>query len=257
VPFNKIYLLLVVLFACTRFTPSPGAIMHTQLRASLRKFKDTKRSALREFESARPPARQAFLDDLLTRLTPWEWRALQEKVSAHRFQYDIIGNLPTELVHHIASYLKHYEIVALRRVCKRWRELLMAEELCRKVCLQNGFSVEPRLPGTMTWEYLLCYKSCKRKSLVQGRPWSKATYYEHASEDIWMRDQNYHNGKLAFARFEIASGKPEAINIIHFDSGNIVSLPVYARGPVRAMGLSDLLFSCVLDQYDHPLRRMH
>jgi hypothetical protein len=43
--------------------------------------------------------RQAFLHELPMRLTPWEWRDLQSRLAARKFNYDILGNLPNELIH--------------------------------------------------------------------------------------------------------------------------------------------------------------
>lgn len=45
------------------------------------------------------------LEALIKELTPYEWRFIQSLTSTRTFQFDIIGQLPVELVSHIFSYL--------------------------------------------------------------------------------------------------------------------------------------------------------
>lgn len=45
------------------------------------------------------------LEALIKELTPYEWRFVQSLTSTRTFRFDIIGQLPVELVSHIFSYL--------------------------------------------------------------------------------------------------------------------------------------------------------
>jgi hypothetical protein len=50
-------------------------------------------------------SRRSALQALLPELTPYEWRFLKFNLNARTFQFDIIGQLPVELVSEIFSYL--------------------------------------------------------------------------------------------------------------------------------------------------------
>lgn len=50
-------------------------------------------------------ARSTALEAFVNELTPYEWRKLHELTSSRTFQFDIVGQLPIELVAHIFSYL--------------------------------------------------------------------------------------------------------------------------------------------------------
>jgi hypothetical protein len=157
-------------------------------------------SSMRVVRDEKGAARQAFLDDVVSELTPWEWRDLYARLGACKFSFDVFGNLPIELVLCVASYLEDLDIISLRRVSKRWQEILRSEELCRKVCFQHNFTIQRQLSTEMTWEAFLSHKSGIQHSLVHGRPW--ANYLQHTSfgrDDL--RNVVYHNGKLAVFRY--------------------------------------------------------
>jgi hypothetical protein len=59
------------------------------------------------------------------------------RLSARKFNYNILGNLPAEFVHNIAGYLKDVDIISSRRVSQRWQEVLSSEELCGKACFSE------------------------------------------------------------------------------------------------------------------------
>jgi hypothetical protein len=71
--------------------------------------------ASQTLEYAGRAEKQVFLHELPTRLTPWEWRDLQSRLAARKFNYDILGNLPIELVPLLASYLEDIDIIALAK----------------------------------------------------------------------------------------------------------------------------------------------
>lgn len=205
-------------------------------------------------EDAKRAARHAFLNDVVSQLTPREWRDLQE-LAARKFNFDVFGHLPVELVHRIADYLEDLDIISSRRVSKRWQEILRSEELCRRLCFQNRFTCPHQLPKNTTWESLLSQKSSIQHSLVCGRPWSKVGYQLTLPDREALRNVVYHNGKLAYIRYSEGSDTASSIRIVHFDTGERISRPLDTLlplpvGPVYAMALSDSFFACVLKRYD-------
>ena len=202
---------------------------------------------------AKHAARHAFLNDVVDQLTPWEWRNLLTTLAARSFHYDILGNLPVELVHRVAGYLDGVDIISSRRVSKRWQELLRSEELCRKICFQKSLTSQQQLYKNMSWEALLSRKTCMMYSLAQGRPWSKVYHRIFLPKDPKMRIAAYHNGKFAFVHYSSSREVASAISIIRFQDGDTIPIPLDGlAGPVRSIALSDSLFSCLLDRYDHP-----
>jgi len=50
-------------------------------------------------------SRMAALDALTQELSPYEWRTVASKLHARTFQFDLVRNLPVEIVVTIFSYL--------------------------------------------------------------------------------------------------------------------------------------------------------
>ena len=50
-------------------------------------------------------SRRTALQALIQELTPYEWRFVHALTSTRSFHFDIVGQLPIELVSHIFSYL--------------------------------------------------------------------------------------------------------------------------------------------------------
>jgi F-box domain len=158
--------------------------------------------ASQTLDYARRAERDAFLQELPMRLTPWEWQDLQSRLAARKFNYEILRNLPIELVHLLASYLEDIDIISSRRVSRRWRELFRSEELCRRIFLQNGFGTQRQLPQNMTWESFLSHKLCRKHFLIQGRPWSAVSHRLPLSRREDLRNVAYYYGKLAYVRYQ-------------------------------------------------------
>jgi hypothetical protein len=59
--------------------------------------------AFRRLQTAE--SRRDALNDLVNELTPYEWRALHAITSTRSFQFDIIGQLPLELIAQIFRHL--------------------------------------------------------------------------------------------------------------------------------------------------------
>jgi hypothetical protein len=63
-------------------------------------------------------ARKEAIEALTKELSPYEWRALQSMTSVRSFQFDIIAQLPVELVAHVFAHLDTSSPYRLQRVSK-------------------------------------------------------------------------------------------------------------------------------------------
>ncbi|KAF1986956.1 hypothetical protein K402DRAFT_420613 [Aulographum hederae CBS 113979] len=75
-------------------------------------------------ESAIGLASKERLDAVVDGLDPYEWRYLCHKLQPRTFQYDIIGNLPIEIVALIFGHLGVSEPFIYQRVSQRWKSIL-------------------------------------------------------------------------------------------------------------------------------------
>lgn len=57
------------------------------------------------FRRLTKPSRQEALNALVEELDPYEWRTLQQTTASRSFQYDVIGQLPVEIVAQIFAHL--------------------------------------------------------------------------------------------------------------------------------------------------------
>lgn len=71
--------------------------------------------------------RQAALEALIAELSPYEWRSLCSLTNHRSFQFDIIGNLPVELVANVFEHLDVCEVFRLQRVRNTTRNILQRE----------------------------------------------------------------------------------------------------------------------------------
>ncbi|KAF1842397.1 uncharacterized protein K460DRAFT_370364 [Cucurbitaria berberidis CBS 394.84] len=102
-------------------------------------------------------SRHQALEALVRELTPYEWRALQTITSARLFQFDIIGQLPIELVAHIFSYLDTTTPCRLQRVSTRWAQRLRSPDVLKQ-------SLNQWFTGTITLQsadYALCTQKAR------------------------------------------------------------------------------------------------
>ncbi|KAJ6124979.1 hypothetical protein N7471_012296 [Penicillium samsonianum] len=69
-------------------------------------------------------SRRAVLSEILDNLNSYEIREVKSRFETMTFQCDLLDKLPIELVAMLAEYLNLADLIFLRRVSKRWRELL-------------------------------------------------------------------------------------------------------------------------------------
>ncbi|KAL4869342.1 hypothetical protein BDV12DRAFT_167955 [Aspergillus spectabilis] len=75
-------------------------------------------------------ARRAAYHQIIDQLSSYEWRDVKNRINERSFQKDILGELPVELAMHIIRYLNLDDVHLLRRVSKRWHDLLSSETTC-------------------------------------------------------------------------------------------------------------------------------
>jgi hypothetical protein len=66
-------------------------------------------------------SRREALKALVEELDPYEWRTLHQATASRSFQYDIIGQLPVELVAQIFAHLDTSTPYRLQRVRQPWK----------------------------------------------------------------------------------------------------------------------------------------
>jgi hypothetical protein len=67
-------------------------------------------------------SRREALCALVKELTPYEWRTLQHTTASRLFQFDIIGQLPVELVAQIFAHLDTSAPYRLQRVRQNYMD---------------------------------------------------------------------------------------------------------------------------------------
>jgi hypothetical protein len=91
-------------------------------------------------------SRRAALEALTRELSPFEWRDLASRLNARTFQYDIVGNLPVELVTSIFSHLDTSTPYRLQSV-RLLPTLKFLTELCIPQKLDVGIDAADRSVG--------------------------------------------------------------------------------------------------------------
>ncbi|KAL4877277.1 hypothetical protein BJY04DRAFT_129977 [Aspergillus karnatakaensis] len=74
--------------------------------------------------------RRIAYHQIIDQLTPYEWRDVKDRIEKRTFQRDILGELPLELALHIIRYLSIADVHRLRRVSRRWFNLLSSKAAC-------------------------------------------------------------------------------------------------------------------------------
>jgi hypothetical protein len=98
-------------------------------------------------------SRREALNALVEELDPYEWRTLHQTTASRSFQYDIIGQLPVELVAQIFAHLDTSTPYRLQRVRQPW-----------KLC-ESRNPANPASQVSRQWHQLLCSPDVLKKSL--------------------------------------------------------------------------------------------
>ncbi|KAL3460550.1 hypothetical protein BJX64DRAFT_278438 [Aspergillus heterothallicus] len=76
------------------------------------------------------PARHIAIHQIINELSPFEWRDVKARINERSFQKDILGAVPLEISVQIAQYISLAELHLLRRVSRRWHDILSSKATC-------------------------------------------------------------------------------------------------------------------------------
>jgi hypothetical protein len=193
------------------------------------------------------PARHEFLDELIEGLTAYEWRYLRDRLMQRYLHFDVFGKLPLELAVCVAAYLDPLDVVALRRVSKRWHSLLTADEVSKQVYL-NCFPLQD-LPDSAKWTEHLDQRLCCEHALACGRPWSKADFVD-SSLDLtagYMSQAQLRGSHFAWHARALSHNLREHIAVLSLGTSSVSRYFPSTRSLLRAetVALSDILVGCI------------
>lgn len=152
-----------------------------------------------------PDSNCCSIQSILRSLPREHVRELACHAGAIHFRFDIVGNLPIEILCLIFQDLPIYQAFQLRRVSKTWHQKLSAPELVESM-LQPWFAmgdVDLRMPQDASTaealairaEHVDAFKTGNPFSMVQGQwdvDWDEG--YKHRPTNI-----DYSNGRVAWA----------------------------------------------------------
>ena len=128
--------------------------------------------------------REQALKALTSELSPYEWRTLHATTSSRTFQFDVIGNLPVELVAQVFSNLDVAAPYRLQSVSKRWNHTLQSLHVI-KASLNQWYQ------GTVNFQdadHALCQKKARKINAFRtGKP--RKVYKitpEYEIDDIYL-----------------------------------------------------------------------
>ncbi|KAL4787540.1 hypothetical protein BJX76DRAFT_354028 [Aspergillus varians] len=113
-------------------------------------------------------ARRIAYHQIIDQLGPHEWRDVKKRINGRSFQKDILGALPLEIAVQIIQYLNLDDAHLLRRVSRRWYDVLSSNLACSVLFrLYTGGSLN-NLGGD--FKTTLARHSRQRLRLEQGNP---------------------------------------------------------------------------------------
>jgi len=113
---------------------------------------------------------------VLPGLSDQDWRHLTQVLSARRFQYDIVGNLPIELSTEVFKCLNLHAISELGLVCKRWYALTTNRSLL-------NILLGAKLPSVRA---ALCNETPLSNTSTLRRLFRRCKAFR-ACEPVWLR----------------------------------------------------------------------
>lgn len=157
---------------------------------------------LSSFKTLSPHARQVTYLSILDDLRLDERRLALDFLIA-KSHFDIIANLPTELVIRVAQFLDLCHIHLVRRVSKRWNLLFTSSGvISHPAVLRNFYNTIPGTPlpanpSSPTWlRDLRCY-AMRREAIVRARPYPLATDFPDYFENMTPTRCAYADGSFA------------------------------------------------------------
>ncbi|KAF1947779.1 hypothetical protein EJ02DRAFT_472136 [Clathrospora elynae] len=174
-------------------------------------------------------SRREALAALVNELTPYEWRALHAITSARSFQYDIIGQLPVELVAHIFIHLDTTAPYRLQIVSRRWNHVLRSLHVLKR-------SLNQWYDGTVDLhdaDYTLCQQKAQRVHAFRtGNP---NNMYKITPDDADIRDMCLTGDTLSW----VPSGNQRLAFVLDLTTWRLCTLSGEAREKIWGLFASD------------------
>lgn len=120
------------------------------------------------FKQLDKSARRTAYHQIIDQLDPYEWRDVRKRINERSFQKDILGILPLEIAVQIIKYLSLNDAHLLRRVSKRWYDVLSSRSAC-SVLLRLYIGVSFTSLGD-DFKSTLIHYSRRRRRLEHGNP---------------------------------------------------------------------------------------
>jgi hypothetical protein len=152
---------------------------------------------IKSFRNLQTTERDTSLEALTKELTPYEWRHLHAITSTRSFQFDIIGQLPVELVAQLFQHLDTTSPYRYQIVSRRWNNTLKSLHILKASLAQWD-------PSTLTLQdtsYDSCLKRARRihafrtgnpTSILKIIPTNKISEVLLKGDHlIWLQPQNY------------------------------------------------------------------
>ncbi|KAL2866831.1 F-box domain protein [Aspergillus lucknowensis] len=141
-------------------------------------------------------ARRTAIHQIIEQLGPHEWRDVKKRINERSFQKDILGELPLEIAVQIARYLNLGEFHVLRRVSRRWYDILCSKPACSAMFRQYTGDTLNDLDGS--YKSAFTHYSKHRQRLELGNPFERRQIDlpPMNGQDILVLD--YSNGRCAW-----------------------------------------------------------
>ncbi|KAL8722306.1 MAG: hypothetical protein Q9225_001211 [Loekoesia sp. 1 TL-2023] len=165
--------------------------------------------------------RSTFVQSLLESIPRKHIRELAYHAAAVDFRFDIIGNLPVEVLYMIFAYLEIYQAFQLRRVSKIWLKRLSAPDFVEAI-LQPWFAlgdVDLRMPSNISAEEALAIKAEHVDAFQTGNPFSM-TQGEWAFRLDDMITHRLSNIDYSCGRLAWVDEHPGLLHVRNLESGH-------------------------------------
>ncbi|KAL6229520.1 hypothetical protein BDW75DRAFT_249627 [Aspergillus navahoensis] len=152
-------------------------------------------------------ARRTVYHQIIDQLNPHEWRDVQKRINERTFRKDILGSLPLEVAAQIIQYFDLNDVHVLRRVSKRWHDILSSKSVCSALFRQyTGGSLDDEFKSTFA------LYSRQRSRLEQGYPVAHIQLDIPSGQDLDYCDGRYvwlADGDTTIVVFELCSQKTQ------------------------------------------------
>ncbi|KAL9000683.1 MAG: hypothetical protein Q9169_000719 [Polycauliona sp. 2 TL-2023] len=182
--------------------------------------------------------RDRFIRTLLESLPRTSVRDIVGHAQSVDFRFDIIGNLPVEILFLIFHHLEIYQAFQLRRVSKWWQKILSAPALIDSLLRPWDAlgEVHLRMPPSTPIDEALALKAEHLDAFRTGNPFSMAQgeWEIAACKGAYPLNVSYNHGRLAWL-----DRSYRQLNIRHLEGGqNEISYTTPHRARIDLLGLS-------------------